>query len=265
MTNKRLGQHFLQNGAKLQKIADALEIQKGDVIIEIGPGRGELTEKLLAAGARVIAIEKEVLLWSRPGLDHLEMVYGDVREKLSVVVKSLEKKPYFLAGNIPYYLTGYLLRMIGDIEHKPVRTVFTIQKEVAERICKTEEVGMNILAASILWWADAAYITTIPRKMFNPPPKIDSAVILLKTKPAFIKGGTRQLRDHADYMKFVKVLFAHPRKTALSNLLALYKKKAVLVTFTALDISANIRPERLSFEKILELYKTLPSLKDDRP
>jgi 16S rRNA (adenine1518-N6/adenine1519-N6)-dimethyltransferase len=255
MPNKRLGQHFLQNGAKLQKIADALQIKKGDVVVEIGPGRGELTEKLVAAGAKVFAIEKDAALAAALAnkFPRVRTVTGDVREKLPSLFTSGANKKYFIAGNIPYYLTGYLFRLIGELPHKPVRAVFTIQKEVAERIARTDEMGMNILAASILWWADAEYITAVPRKMFSPPPKVDSAVILLRTH----MHADRDPQMYADFMECVKMLFAHPRKFAISNLAERCPRELIEHAFARAGIPENSRPGELSFGQIMHIFRVV--------
>lgn len=246
MAHKRLGQYFLQNESKLRKIADVLGASPGDVVVEIGPGRGELTKHLVATGARVIGIEKDTSLHP-PG----EVIYGDVREELSRVAGELGEVPYLLAGNIPYYLTGYLFRILGDLKHKPTRTVFTIQKEVAERITKTDKIGMNLLAASILRWADAEYVATIPRTMFSPVPKVDSGIILLRTK------GADAVDDRGAYMRFIKILFKQPRKLAVSNLGAVYAKTNIVDAFRNLGIDLNVRPGNLSYKETLVLCGTL--------
>lgn len=252
MAQKRLGQHFLRNGAKLKKIADALEVRAGDVVIEIGPGRGELTKYICETGAHVIAIEKD------PRLAHVLMgvyekqasiICGDVREKLSEVVAGIGSTDYYIAGNIPYYVTGYLFRMIGGLTHKPTRCVFTIQKEVALRLTDVALVGMNILAASVWWWADVLYITTIPRHMFSPAPRVDSAVVLLKAKQP-------EVRNDKDFIDFVKKIFRQPRKTILSNLLASgYPRDVIEGIYHTCAVEHRLRPEKLSFEMLRTLYE----------
>ena len=277
MANKRLGQHFLQNGGKLQKIANSLGLKKGDIVVEIGPGRGELTEKLIAAGARVIGIEKDISLAAKLATkyenhtkirkENLQIICGDIRQELPILSEKMKGQRYLVAGNIPYYLTGYLFRMLGEMEYKPVRAVFTIQKEVAERICKTDEVGMNILAASIMWWADARWITSVPRKMFSPSPKVDSGAILLTTKTSVIvrnKVVRQPQKEYAEFMQFIKTLFSHPRKIAISNLSSVYSKQRILEVFNKLKINPKTRPERLSFKEIIILFQMSP-FKNDRP
>lgn len=252
MAQKRLGQHFLHNGAKLKIVADALGVGVGDVVIEIGPGHGELTRYICETGAHVIAIEKD------PRLAHVlggmyekqvSVLCGDAREKLSEVVAGIGGANYYIAGNIPYYVTGYLFRMIGELEHKPTRCVFTTQKEVALRLADVALVGMNILAASVWWWADVLYITSIPRHMFSPAPRVDSAVVLLKAKKPEVRNGK-------DFIDFVKKIFKQPRKTVLSNLLASgYPRDVIEGVCRACAVEHGLRPEKLSFEMLRALYE----------
>src|SRR3989339_713787 len=175
---QRLGQHFLINEEKLKKVADALEINEGDVVLEVGPGHGELTQYLLEAGARVTALERDkalidplnkkfasqvipptpLVIPAKAGIQSVpafEVIEGNALELLPMVVEELKQagRSYMIAGNIPYYITGYLLRVIEGLDHKPTRVVMTIQKEVAERICATVP-HMNLLAASVRSWSE---------------------------------------------------------------------------------------------------------------
>ncbi len=262
---QKLGQHFLRNRPMLRKIAEALEIQKGETIIEIGGGHGELTEELITRNKeqgtrnKIIVIEKDSklaeLLQQRFSEEkNLEVVEGDVRKILpSLVPGSLSHVPYKVIGNIPYYLTGFLLRMIGELPSPPNRTVLLMQKEVAERICvqPSDSHGMNKLAASVGFWATPSILLRVPRKAFNPPPKVDSAALLLT--PLFPRRGkTKQ------YFKVVHALFSQPRKTIINNL-------AYSLSISKLELSARLRkiginpharPETLSIEKIQMLVSS---------
>ena len=156
---QKLGQHFLKNKSVLRSIAESLELAPNDIVIEIGPGHGELTEFLMASHAeKIIAIEKDADLY-----DSLIKKFQDARmialrddalTALPTVIQNSKPKilNYKIVGNIPYYITGHLLRTIGDLEIKPTRSVFTIQKEVAERVCAIPP-HMNRLAASVQFWA----------------------------------------------------------------------------------------------------------------
>lgn len=243
------------NTEKLKTVADALAIRKGDVVIEVGPGHGELTQYLLEAGARVTALERD-----KPLIDPLnkkfakedfEVIEGNALELLPMVVEELEQtgQSYMIAGNIPYYITGYLLRVIEELSHKPTRVVMTIQKEVAERICANSP-QMNLLAASVQYWAEAMIVDIVPKKDFNPPPKVDSATIRLDVHPT--KG------ESAQYYAFIKKLFAQPRKTIVNNLAGKEGDKGgVEEVLRKMGMDERRRPHDLSLREIQELMQTL--------
>lgn len=293
---QRLGQHFLINADKLKKVADALEIQRGDVVIEIGPGHGELTQYLLEAGARVIALERDTALieplkkkFGGAGKSgDFQIIEGNALETLPIIVDALsegrlcldemqgadeacdrdvesllrERKrggnaadrqtvaPLFkIAGNIPYYITGYLLRVMEELEHKPTRVVLTIQKEVAERIC-ADAPRMNLLAASVRFWADPKIVDIVPKKDFNPPPKVDSATIRLDVRP------TEEMEGDA-YYAYIKKIFTQPRKTIANNLAGKEgDKDAIADMLKRAGIDAQKRPHNLSMEDIYRLIRT---------
>lgn len=254
---QRLGQHFLINKEKLKNVADALAIRKGDVVIEIGPGHGELTEYLLKAGARVIALERDTefvtpLKKKFAGKD-FEVVAGNALETLPHVVSSLShvadtmSPSYMIAGNIPYYITGYLLRVIEELEHKPTRVVLTMQKEVAERICAVAP-KMNLLAASVQYWAEPSIVDIVPKKDFNPPPKVDSATIKLEVQPT--------AGDSTRYYAFIKKLFTQPRKTIANNLAGKDgSKDEVGEKLETIGIDVQKRPHDLTVEDIRAIEK----------
>jgi 16S rRNA (adenine1518-N6/adenine1519-N6)-dimethyltransferase len=249
---RRLGQHFLKDRNVLKKITEALEIQSGDFVIEIGSGQGSLTELLMKAPInKIIAIEKDkklaldLKLKNRDGTI-LEVIEGDALKILPTVTNKLNRE-YKLIGNIPYYITGYLLRVIAELENKPSLIVFTIQKEVAERLT-AQPPAMNLLAASVQYWAEPKIITSIPAGSFSPPPKVDSAIISLKTK---------KVKDSESYYKFIKILFKQPRKTILNNLAESLElnKDEIGKKLSSLDIKERSRPQNLDLKTIQKMSK----------
>lgn len=262
--SKRLGQHFLVTTSALKKIAAALEVKPGDTIIEIGPGHGELTNELLAVSfelleksklaTKVIAIEKDAKLARRlkerfSEKAVVDVIEGDVLIVLPDVVKNYKLKAtsYKLTGNIPYYVTGYLLRTIGDLEPKPERCVFTVQKEVAERLTAVPP-RMNRLAASVQFWAEPRILTVLPGSGFRPRPKVDSAVVVLKTRG--FKPGT----NPQAYYKAVRVLFQQPRKTLSNNLTeAGLSRKDANEVLKRNGLDPDLRPQNLDIQDILRI------------
>ncbi len=264
---QKLGQHFLRNEKINEAIISALDVQHGERVIEIGPGHGELTVPLLQtvekldgeaapkSGSTIISIEKDhALIASLEGLakkeraGRLSIIEGDALKLLSGIVREFRTATYKVAGNIPYYITGKLLRVLSELEHKPARAVLMIQKEVAERICAAPP-GMNRLAASVQFWADATIVAHVPRKDFSPPPEVDSAVIALVAKnPVAI--------NPAQYYKTVRGIFSQPRKTLLNNIAAMGgnlggQKEKITLHLKKLGIDPGARPQDLSIEEII--------------
>jgi len=254
-----LGQHFLTNKAVIKKIIAAIEIEAADTIIEIGPGRGALTiplaKKCGELNCKIIAIEKDSRLienTKHQASGDVNFVVGDALKILPELVSRypLLDTKYKLIGNIPYYITGKLLRTIGELKNKPSLTVLTIQKEVAERICaKSGE--MNLLAASIQVWATPKILFILKPNDFLPPPKVNSAVIRLKTDAPRLK--------NEKYYEIIKVVFRQPRKTLLNNLvkgLKISKEKGQKL-IKWLGYKENARPQDLTVKNLLNLSEVL--------
>ncbi|MDW8280042.1 MAG: rRNA adenine dimethyltransferase family protein, partial [bacterium] len=160
-------------------------------------------------------------------------------------------KKFKIVGNIPYYITGRLLRKIGELEVKPEICVFTLQKEVAERIC-AQPPNFNRLSAILGFWAECQIIKIVPRQFFSPKPRVDSAIILLKSKNNFKEV------DFKKYCFLVNILFRQPRKTILNNLLFLSKnKKRWLNLLNILKIPPLDRPQKLNIYQIINLVKLI--------
>jgi 16S rRNA (adenine1518-N6/adenine1519-N6)-dimethyltransferase len=254
---QKLGQHFLKNHNILSALVSLLDPEEATPVIEIGPGHGELTQHLLSSGAHVAAIEKDEAMIEHLNTNfekeiqqgQLTLIHQDVLSALPEVVASYTG-PYDIAGNIPYYITGYILRTIGDISHKPRHTLLVMQKEVAERACATKG-KMNLLAASIQVWATPRIVKHISRKSFSPPPKVDSAALLLEaTQENSITANTQKI-----YYTFIRTLFSHPRKNILNNLSLLFEKREVVrETIEQCGLSTTLRPQHLSIDEIKKLF-----------
>ena len=254
---KRLGQYFLKDKKILAHIAREALAHPTPCVIEVGPGHGELTDALLESGAtKVVAIEKDTalvsLLRTKYGSDRrVEIVEGDVRILLPTITT-----PCVIAGNIPYYLTGYLLRLLGEFTANNrsliTKTVLLVQKEVAER-ASAEAPRMNLLAATLQGWARSHIAFTVPRSAFAPPPKVNSALLVLTPTEAVP-------REHLSrYFQIMKVLFRHPRKTLVNNLasgFSLTKERAGTLVHT-LGFKENARAAELTAEHAKTLAKMM--------
>ncbi len=239
---KRLGQHFLKNKQAIRDIVDGLNLNERDIVIEIGPGHGEFTQEIISRGKNttVIAIEKDKALipvLSKKFGRKIEIVSGDALRVLPSILdeKGFLDGGYKIIGNIPYYITGYLLRVIGELKNKPSITVFTIQKEVALRLCSRAP-SMNLLSASVRVWGTPSLLHILPKSDFFPIPKVDSAVVSIKTRDLNISQG---------YYRVIKVIFRQPRKTVLNNLSIISSKNRVLEILNQLMIPVTARPQNL--------------------
>ena len=182
---KRFGQHFLTDPRILGRIVDALAPTAAETVIEIGPGRGALTEMLLQRAARVIAIEIDrdlapLLRERHAGNDRLTVIENDV---LKVDFGAVAGGPYVLAGNVPYNITTPIL-FHALRRPRPQRAVYLVQREVAERLVAapaSDEYGA--LSVNVQSVAMAELLFKVPAGAFQPPPKVESAVIRVTPRP----------------------------------------------------------------------------------
>ncbi|MDE1970739.1 MAG: ribosomal RNA small subunit methyltransferase A [Patescibacteria group bacterium] len=246
---QKLGQHFLINPSVLARIADAIHPHTNETIIEVGPGHGELTDALLALNPhiRLILIEKDAHLAKnlrdKYSTTSIEIITGDVLTLLPSLLHPAPDTPHSVkvVGNIPYYLTGFLLHRLLELEEPPHTIVFTIQKEVAERIV-AHAPHMNLLAASVQYFGTPELLFTISRQDFNPPPQVDSATIRITLRTPI---STRE--ERAIFFRVVKAGFSHPRKLLMSNLIAAFAvpKSTLENIFTRLAIRHDARGQHL--------------------
>ena len=219
---KSLGQHFLNSAHYLRVVADAAHIQEGDVVLEIGPGEGTLTEVLLEHGAKVIAIEKDSRLIPllREKFKHFDMskfqvVEGDALDFDTSTFRNFDisNDRFAVVGNIPYYITGALFKKFLTAPHQPSTLVFLIQKEVAERIARSKK--ESILSLSVKAYGVPKYIKTVPAGAFSPPPKVDSAILAVED---ISRKNFENAAHEAKFFELVKKGFAQKRKLLKNNL-----------------------------------------------
>lgn len=253
-----LGQHFLNNETIIDRIIASSNISKEDVVLEIGPGEGVLTEKLCQKGEKIISIELDKKL--ETGLknrfknqENLEIIFDDIL-KINVpqILTDRNISSYKLVANIPYYITSKIIRLFLETKIKPNEIILMIQKEVAERIvAKPGE--MSILSVSVQYYSDVQKIFDVSRENFNPPPEVDSSVIkiynLKKTDPEKDK----------KFFRTVKAGFCARRKTLANNLANSFhlNKRDVEEKLAVAGLPPQIRSQELSIEdwiKIQQLF-----------
>lgn len=250
--NKSLGQHWLRDRAVLSHIADLADIQPTDTVLEIGPGLGTLTSELLRRAEKVIAVEfDEELARKLPGQfpgKNLEVKTGDI---LSFDLSNLPKG-YKVVANVPYYITSKIVQLLMTADNKPAVAVLLVQKEVAQRLAATPG-DMSILAVSAQLFSDVSLGDIVPAALFTPPPKVDSQVVVLKTRTENFLGDVSE----KDFFRVVKAGFSAKRKKLRSSLSAgLGISKQQLETQLAqANISPDDRAESLSLDDWLRLTK----------
>src|SRR3989344_7721334 len=204
---QKLGQHFLINKNAIEKIIAALELKNNETIIEIGPGKGALTIPLIKAcekiECKIIGIEKDHELAKALEVksEKLDVMAGDILKELPKLISHFPHPTsnIKIVGNIPYYITGKLLRILSELDNKPSLIVLTVQKEVAERIV-AQSPAMNLLAAATQFWAEPKIIGYLKPSDFSPTPEVESAIIKLDTRKQLIA-------NSENYYKLVKILF----------------------------------------------------------
>lgn len=251
--NKALGQHFLVDPTALQKIVDAAELKAGESVLEIGPGLGVLTNKLIEAGVHLIAIEQDRRFL--PGLETNINDNGRVIHGNAVEVEwspLFENKSWKLVANLPYSITSFAIRKALYESHPATKVVVLIQREVAERAI-AKDGKQSLLSLMIALATSSAKIATrVPPGAFFPPPKVDSSVLVLDV----LSNDERQNKwgiDPERVMKLAKQAFAHPRKKMFSNL-GIKETEATAIA-TDVGISPMVRAEDVSVERWVALAK----------
>ena len=223
---KSLGQNFLRSGSALRTIVDAGKVSIDDIVLEIGPGRGALTQKLLETGATVVAVEKDrelIPLLQEKFADYigrkkLFLLHDDILNISAEQVFSnfkLKAINYKLIANIPYYITGEIIRKFLEEKNQPKTMVLLVQKEVAERIV-ARDTKESILSIAVKVYATPRYITKVKKEAFTPVPNVDSAIVAFEniSKDFFIQNNITE----KDFFTVVKTGFAHKRKKLGGNL-----------------------------------------------
>lgn len=249
---KSLGQHWLHDTASLEAMCDEADLTNDDVVLEIGPGPGTLTQLLTKRARHVIAVELDerlaVALLSTSQLANVEVVQSDI---LKYDLTTLPKG-YKIIANIPYYLTSHLFRILSESSNPPVSATLLVQKEVAERVAASPG-DMSLLSVTTQYFWEVRLGRTVSAKLFSPPPKVDSQILFLnhRNKPLFPEVEARK------FFHLVKAGFANRRKTLLNSLgagLQMSKLETAELLARA-TIDPNSRAQELSLEQWHKLYQ----------
>lgn len=251
----KLGQNFLKDNSVIGKIIAAANLRPDDFVIEIGPGKGILTEKLAEKAGKVSAIEidrnlVEFLRNKFKDKKNIEIINADILKINLPELLGNQMSQYKIVANIPYYITSPIIRLFLEQKLQPEKMILMIQKEVAERIvAKPGE--MSILAVAVQHYADSKILFDVPKTAFEPAPKVDSAVIEITPQKIFDK------EKDARFFRIVRAGFSGKRKTLLNNFSASFhldKKEAEEKLKTA-GINPTVRAQELSLEDWKNLTK----------
>lgn len=246
----KLGQHFLTGIWAAAKLAESASITSDDTVLEIGPGKGALTRELLKTGARVIAVEKdralipvlEALFPAELRSGRLMLFENDVRE-FSPEDAGLTSGSYVLAANIPYYITGEILRIFLTSRAQPKTIAVLVQKEVAERIARSAK--ESILSLSVKAYGAARITAKVGRGNFSPPPAVDSAILVVERVTRSFFRDT----DEDVFFRVVRAGFASKRKLLAGNLRVLFGKDDAPAALAACGIAPKARAEDVPLEQ----------------
>lgn len=253
---KRFGQHFLHDTRVLDAIVDALGPLEGRTVVEIGPGRGALTDRLVERAGRVIAIEldRDLVAHLRTrfrGAAHVEIVEGDALEQSYA---ALAGEDFVLAGNVPYYITTPLL-FHGLEAPRAQRAVYLVQREVADRAAA--EPGSKVygaLSVNLQAFAAVALVRHVPPGAFQPPPAVDSAVIRVEPREAVVPSALEKR-----FRIVVQQAFALRRKQMgrVVRTIAALGPEAAATVLADVAIDAQRRPETLTPAEFARLVERL--------
>lgn len=266
----RLGQNFLADRHAADRIVDALGELSDTLVLEIGPGKGALTDSLAQHAGRLIAVELDRMLatelrYKYSRYPNIEILEGDVlkidfRTVLNRTIGPLNDlrpvKPSRarVVGNLPYYITSDILLHLFEFHDQFDVIVIMVQREVADRIAaRPGSRDYGLLSATAQLYCRVENLFSLPPGAFSPPPKVHSSVLRLTIAPRF-----RELQiEPAEFIAFLKSAFAMKRKTLLNNLKETYSQETVKAALQQAGLLPDIRAEAVGLESMAALFRTL--------
>jgi 16S rRNA (adenine1518-N6/adenine1519-N6)-dimethyltransferase len=257
----KLGQHFLRDRRFQRRIVESLAIRPNDLVCEIGPGRGAMTELLAARAQQVVALEVDPELarklqekfFNKRGIEVLE---ADILQSdLGSLCRRYQRERCFVFGNLPYYITSPILHHLLDFAGWICGMGLVVQREVAERlIALPGSRPYGYLTVFTQLHTNPRIEFGIPPGAFSPQPKVDSALVTFQMKPEAVRLPTE---ERTALLEFVKLCFAHKRKNLLNNLAPVYARPRVETELAALNLPLTIRAEELALEQLERLLAGL--------
>ncbi len=261
-TKKQFGQHWLRNEQILDRIIQAAKLTPTDRVLEIGPGTGILTRRLITAASAVVAVEIDrdlcsLLVKKMGNIDNFLLLQNDF---LNLDLENtLKDFPNFqntnkVVANIPYNITGPILeKLLGNILNPAIRPfdsiVLLVQREVADRLyAKPSTKAFGALSIRVQYLADCELVCPVLARDFSPPPKVDSAVVRITPRKLAISATSPKLLDN-----LVRLGFSTRRKMLRNNLQSAIDREALILLLEKLDLSSEVRAEDLSLDRWIQL------------
>ena len=267
---RRRGQNFLINPRFIKRIIDVAEIDEKDVVLEIGPGLGALTENIVDKCKKLIAVEidqklVQILRERLKDYKNIEVIKGSILDGISEL--NIKEKKYKVISNLPFNITGRVLRMLLTERDKPELIIVVVQKEVAQRIV-AQPPHMSILSLAIQFYSQVSAVFNINKSNFWPQPRVDSMVLKIKPNEFRIK---KEIEDN--FFQLIKTGFSSKRKYLLNNLsksvimtnhcklpkksvevgLQQLQRQNFLGIFKEIGLNEKIRAQELSLEQWIEI------------
>ncbi|MCX5774120.1 MAG: 16S rRNA (adenine(1518)-N(6)/adenine(1519)-N(6))-dimethyltransferase RsmA [Fusobacteria bacterium] len=259
---KKLGQNFLNDVTVIEDTLELAKIFSADVVLEIGPGEGVLTEKLLQVAKKVICIELDERLYpilekKFSSFENFQLIKADV---LSVDFLELLTEKSVVVANIPYYITGPIIQKIIAAKASIHRAFLMVQKEVGERLtARPGSSSRGVLTLSVELFGGCKYHFTVPKEKFTPPPKVDSAIIeiFFHVDNPFLKNMSEK-----EFFQGVKLAFSQKRKKMINVIVGLFgvTKLQLSEIYVKMGLDENIRAEGLSIEQFVRLFEYIKAV-----
>ncbi len=266
----KLGQNFLADQAAATRIVDALGDISSAVVMEIGPGRGVLTDVLVQRAQRLIAVEIDRLLAVQLRMryatrQNVEIVEGDIlamdlNTLLGPKIGTMADRQHLdlaharVIGNLPYYITSDILLRLFAFHHLLDTIVIMVQREVADRIAaKPGSRDYGLLTVTAHFYTDIENLFTLPPGAFAPPPKVHSSVLRMKVAPKAEELGVEPL----PFISFLRLSFSQKRKTLFNNLKERYPEKSIRGTLEKAGLRADVRAEAVALDSFATLFRGL--------
>ncbi len=258
---RRLGQHFLADHRTLERIADAMRLEREHLVVEIGAGRGALTERLAARAGLVAAVELDPRLAAFlrekfAGEPRVRVVEADILKlALPRLIAELGYRRARAVGNLPYYITSPILMRLFECAGVLDQIVVMVQREVAERLTAAPgSRDYGLLSVVTQYYTRPELLFRIPPRAFRPPPKVESALVRMVVAP---RGAELGLDDERRFFDFVRACFQQKRKTLRNNLKARYSADRIARALETLGLPPTARAESLALEQFAALHRLL--------